>query len=118
MQNRSTTDRCYAKKAIEEMVRRIVLKFDPEQIILFGSQARGTATSDSDVDLLVVLKSVDSRRAKRLELRKELRGVGVAKDVVVTTLEEVDEYRDVVGSLIRPALKEGIKLYDRSQQET
>ena len=40
---------------IDEMVRRIAKRFDPDQIILFGSRARGTARHDSDVDLLVVM---------------------------------------------------------------
>jgi hypothetical protein len=40
---------------IDRMVKRIVKQFDPEQIILFGSQPRGDAGPDSDVDLLVVM---------------------------------------------------------------
>jgi len=43
-----------AQERIEEMVRRIVRRFAPEKIILFGSHARGTAGPDSDVDLLIV----------------------------------------------------------------
>jgi hypothetical protein len=38
---------------IDRIVKRIVRKFQPERIILFGSQARGDAASDCDVDLLV-----------------------------------------------------------------
>ena len=54
----STTKRISVKVAIREMVRRIVKQFDPEKIILFGSQARGDAGPDSDVDLLVVMRVV------------------------------------------------------------
>lgn len=43
------------EKAIKEMVKRIVRQFQPEKIILFGSHARGTSRSDSDIDLLVVM---------------------------------------------------------------
>ena len=42
-------------RAIDQMVGRIVERFDPERIILFGSAARGEAGPDSDVDLLVVM---------------------------------------------------------------
>ena len=55
--------------AIAEMVRRIVERFDPEKIILFGSHARGDATPDSDVDLLVVMpvQGSSARRKSRFE---------------------------------------------------
>lgn len=40
------------------MVDRIVERFDPEKIILFGSHARGDAGPDSDVDLVSVVRDV------------------------------------------------------------
>ena len=43
---------------VDQMVRRIVERFDPERIILFGSLARDEARADSDVDLLVVFHSL------------------------------------------------------------
>jgi predicted nucleotidyltransferase len=51
-----------AGKKIDAMVRRIVQRFDPEKVILFGSHARGTAGPDSDVDLLVVMTVRGSKR--------------------------------------------------------
>ena len=39
---------------VERMVQVIVEEVDPEQVILFGSRARGDAAADSDVDLIVV----------------------------------------------------------------
>jgi len=41
-------------RVLDEMVQVIVREVDPEQVILFGSQASGLASSDSDVDLVVV----------------------------------------------------------------
>jgi predicted nucleotidyltransferase len=63
MTNQAATPSASVKEAIEEMVRRIVERFDPERIILFGSHARGTANPDSDIDLLVVMPVVGSTRA-------------------------------------------------------
>ena len=40
-------------QTIARMVRRLARRFKPEQIILFGSHARGEAGPDSDVDFLV-----------------------------------------------------------------
>ncbi len=49
-------------QAIDGMVRILVERFEPEQIILFGSCARGTAGPDSDVDLMVVMPVDESTR--------------------------------------------------------
>jgi predicted nucleotidyltransferase len=98
---------------IDEMVRRIVDQFHPEKIILFGSHARGAASPDSDVDLLVVMPVKGSKRAKRVEIRVAVSDLDVSKDIVVATPEELERYRDVVGTIIRPALREGKVLYER-----
>lgn len=99
---------------VQEMVRRIVERFQPEQIILFGSHARGTAGPDSDVDLLVVLREPGSRLQKQLEIRVALHGMGIAKDIVVATPEDMARARSLPGTLIRSALREGRVLYERA----
>lgn len=103
-----------AQEIIQEMVRRIVAKFDPVQIILFGSYARGTAGPDSDVDLLVVMPIDSSHKEKNLEVSLELHAMGLAKDVFVVTPEEVQKYRDIVGTIIKTAVHEGKVLYERA----
>jgi len=102
-----------AQDIIADMVERIVEGFDPHQIILFGSYARGTAGPDSDVDLLVVMPVEGSRRQQRVAIRVALRGMGLAKDVFVVTPEEVERYGDLVGTLVYPALRDGKVLYER-----
>jgi predicted nucleotidyltransferase len=99
--------------AIEMMVARLVDRFDPDQIILFGSQARGTAAPGSDVDLLVIMPVSGSKRAKQLEMRVALHDIAVAKDIILATPDEVARRRDIVGTIIRPALREGKVLYAR-----
>jgi len=49
---------------LNEVVGRIVSAADPERIVLFGSQAEGTAGKDSDLDILVLMRS-DRPRARR-----------------------------------------------------
>ncbi|MDD5308915.1 MAG: nucleotidyltransferase domain-containing protein [Deltaproteobacteria bacterium] len=93
------------------MVRRIVEGFHPSQVILFGSHARGEALEDSDVDLLIVMPVSGSRRTKQVEIRLALRDIRAAKDIVVVTPEEVERYRDVIGTIVEPALREGKVLY-------
>ena len=55
------------KTVITKMVERIVESFQPVKIILFGSHARGTAHTESDVDLMVVMPVIGSKREKQIE---------------------------------------------------
>lgn len=98
---------------VDKMVRRIVERFRPERVILFGSHARGTAGPDSDVDLLVVMRFQGSRHKKQVEIRMALRDIGVPEDVIVTTPEDFAWRKEIVGTIEYPAAKEGKVLYAR-----
>jgi uncharacterized protein len=96
---------------IDRMVKRIVRKFHPEKIILFGSQARGDAGPDSDVDLLIVMPVAGSKRDKRVEIRLALHDIKVPKDILISTPEEFAWRKDYVGTVERPAAREGKVLH-------
>jgi predicted nucleotidyltransferase len=98
---------------IMPMVERIARDFHPLRIILFGSQARGDAGPDSDIDLLVVLPEVADKRQAAISMRRALAGFPVSKDIVVTTPAEIARRGDLVGTVLRPALREGRILYER-----
>ena len=101
-------------KIITAMVQRIVERFEPEKVILFGSHARGTGGPDSDVDLLVVVPATDSKREKQLAIRLALHEFSLPKDVIVTTPEEFAWRKHIPGTVERPAAKEGKVLYARA----
>lgn len=103
-----------AQEKIQEMTRRIVERFDPEKIILFGSHARGSAGPDSDVDLLVVMHVRGSKREKGVEIGMALHDIRIPKDIIVTTPEEFEWRKEVVGTIERPAAREGEVLYARA----
>jgi len=105
-----------ADTLVDNMVARVTGRFDPVRVLLFGSRARGDARADSDVDLLVVLPEVDDARRAAIEIRRALADFPVAKDVIVTTPEEIARRGDVVGSILRPALREGIVVYERATE--
>jgi predicted nucleotidyltransferase len=67
---RKSAKRLTVQESIDLLVQRIVKKFHPEQIILFGSQARGDAGPDSDIDLLVVMNF----QGRKLDTMVELQG--------------------------------------------
>jgi len=93
------------------MVKRIVAKFDPDRIILFGSHARGDAGPDSDVDLLVVMPVEGSKREKQLEVRMALGRLGVPVDIILSRPEDFEWRKDYVGTIEHPAWREGKVLY-------
>ncbi|MBI1953341.1 MAG: nucleotidyltransferase domain-containing protein [Candidatus Omnitrophica bacterium] len=93
------------------MVRRIVERFHPDQIVLFGSYARGQGGPDSDVDLLVVMPIRGSKRNMQLQVRLALHDIRLPKDVIVVTPEQVERQRDIPGTIVRPAFLEGKVLY-------
>lgn len=92
---------------IDIMTDRIVRDFDPLQIILFGSQARGDSDADSDVDMLVVFSELADKREKALDISRALADVPVAKDILVSTPEELERHRARIGSVLRYAQQEG-----------
>jgi predicted nucleotidyltransferase len=97
---------------LAEVVERIVRKFAPVKIILFGSWARGEATKDSDLDLLVVLPTVQHKRRAAIEVLRSLSELPISKDVVVTTPEEIRTRGHIAGDILRPALQEGKVMYE------
>src|SRR5574337_93288 len=96
-----------ADAAIQTMVDRIVQRFHPLRVILFGSHARGSAVPESDVDLLVVLREVADKRRTTVEIRRALGDLPVSKGIIVTTPDEIARRGDLVGSALRPALRDG-----------
>ncbi len=110
VQSRFTT----ASETIDEMVRRIVERFEPERVILFGSRATGQAGLDSDADFLVVMRCAVSPSQQAVEIRRTLADLPLGKDIVVVTPEYFERYRDVVGTIVWPAVREGKLLYERA----
>jgi uncharacterized protein len=99
---------------LREITGRIRAVSDPEQIILFGSYARGDAGPDSDLDLLVIEREVAAPRRASTALRRVLRGLPAPVDVIVASSSDVERYRDITGLVLYPALREGRVLYDVS----
>lgn len=92
---------------IEEAGRRLAAAAPDADIILFGSRARGEAWSDSDLDLLVIEPDFARRGEEYGRLRRELRGLDVAIDLIVYRKREADKWSGVPGTFLNRALGEG-----------
>ena len=103
---------------LERMVRTIVDEVDPEQVILFGSRARGDATAESDFDFIVVeagpFGAGRSRHDEEARLYRALAGCGAPKDILVYSRDDVEHWRDSLNHVLARALREGKVLYERS----
>jgi uncharacterized protein len=96
---------------IEIAVERIVQAVAPVRIILFGSTARGEAGVNSDLDVLIVMRSGAHRRQTAQKIYRALFGIGYAVDVVVVTEDDLKRHRQNPGMIIGTAMDEGRELY-------
>jgi predicted nucleotidyltransferase len=99
---------------IQRMVKRIVSRFAPDRIILFGSHARGCAGPDSDVDLLIIMPVQGSKQEQAIKIGVALHDIRIPKDLIVVTPEEFEWRKDVIGTIEWPAWREGKVLYART----
>ena len=105
------------QEILQEIVQRLVKTVQPEQIILFGSQARDEAREDSDVDLLVIESEPFGPQRSRLEeigrLESAIGRLSLSTDLLVYSRDEIERWRDSPRHVIGRALREGKVLYAR-----
>jgi predicted nucleotidyltransferase len=98
--------------ALDEILRRLVASYQPLEVYLFGSKARGDSGPDSDYDLLVVVPDDAPPERKRSRLAYEvLRGTGLAADVLVCTRSYFEPRRFLKASFPGTVLREGRLLH-------
>ncbi len=100
---------------IDEIVTRIVEVAQPEQVILFGSAARGTASRHSDLDFLVIKAGRYNSRTVAGAIYRRMRGIVTAIDLVIVTPKQVEDYKNSPFSVVYPALSDGKVVYARKK---
>ena len=103
------------RTTIDAITRLIVERFEPEQIILFGSCARGDTDENSDLDLLVVLCHNDEQGQPRaIAIRLAIaENFVLPVDVLIRSADVVDKYRRDPNSMISRMLEDSEVLHDR-----
>jgi len=86
-------------------------KLSPQAIVLFGSHAKGTASPDSDVDILVV-KETSEPFNKRITDAHRVIHSKIPVDVIVLTPSELQKY-NLTSSFYKSILENGKVLYGR-----
>jgi len=104
-----------ANAVIRDAARRIAAAVSPEEIVLFGSQADGTARPQSDIDLLIIMPdaaSVSSDRRKDFRnVYDALRGIEHPIDVLLYSRSEAEARRNNNAHPVGSALTTGKVLY-------
>ena len=101
------------ERQIQQVATQLGNAANAQQVILFGSHARGEATEHSDVDLLVVAETDLPRHKRAVSLYKQFRPYPFGMDIVVYTPGEVEEGKKSALTFVSTVLREGKKLYER-----
>ena len=96
---------------IKRLCAQIAAAFHPERIILFGSQAYGKPTADSDVDLLVIMphKGPGAEQATRIRLKVR---APFPMDLLVRSPQKIDQRLAWGDCFIEEILEKGKVLYE------
>ncbi len=100
------------REIIKNVVYSVISKNDVESIIVFGSQARGDATSDSDTDICVVTKD-EIKSEQALSLRGKMRKMFITNynldtDIIMRSKYRFDRFSGVVSAFEATIKREGM----------
>ena len=98
-------------KLVERTVQRLVRAFAPEQIILFGSYAKGTTHIRSDVDLLVVTNIPVDRGSHMKRVRQLTSDCFPQVDIVFATPTDLVNAKTAKSPFLLSVLGTGISIY-------
>lgn len=101
-------------KEIRSFVNEVVHLFKPERIILFGSHASDSTTSQSDVDLLVIMDFEGRPHQQAFNIRRAIKR-SFPLDLLVRRPADVDHRLRMGDFFIKEIVEEGKVLYERTR---
>lgn len=96
---------------VERITQKIAEAIRPDKIILFGSRAKGTATPESDVDLVVVYSGSKTKREIQREIHRLFLRRDFSMDVIVVNPDYLEKFKKVANSLAREVDEAGVVCY-------
>lgn len=97
---------------IKRLTALLIEAAKPQRIIMFGSQARGEASEDSDLDVMAVEEGAADRAAEKVRLNRLLRSFDIPVDLLVVSAGKFNYWRDTPGNIYFEAATEGEFLYE------
>jgi predicted nucleotidyltransferase len=96
---------------IQDFVDKVVAEFSPQRVILFGSYARGEATPNSDVDLLVIMPTKMHALEQAVKIRQRVNH-HFPMDLLVRTPRDVKQRLKLGDFFLKTILAEGKVLHE------
>jgi predicted nucleotidyltransferase len=98
---------------LDQIVSLIVSAASPDQIILFGSYARGDNTEKSDIDLLIVKKNLENGRKIVDTLYRSFfdNDIDIAVDLITIDYDKYNKLKNEIGYIYKTISKEGKVIY-------
>lgn len=104
-----------SQQTIEQVKEALIKEFNPVEIYLFGSYAWGHPTDESDLDIFVVVDKASEDRIKMLVRgHRSLNDFDIAKDIVINTKDEFDEWSQEVPRLSYKIKNKGKRIYAKA----
>ena len=98
---------------IKQALQEVIVKFQPEKIILFGSYAEGNVTPDSDVDLLIIVAGNKPSWEMAIDISLMIKHT-FPMDILVRTPQELKERIRKGDFFLKEVLEKGKILYERT----
>lgn len=96
---------------VERITAKIAEAVHPDKIILFGSRAKGNATPESDVDLVVIYSGPKTTREIEVEIQRLFMPRDFSMDVFVMRPQELETRKKFVNTLAREVSERGVVCY-------
>ena len=100
------------KTEIQNIKDQIIMKYNPERIVLFGSVARNSFNDNSDIDILVVKRTDKNKFQRMCELRRMI-NYNIPLDILVYTPEELELASKQENDFVKTIYNEGVVLYEQ-----
>jgi len=98
---------------IQFIIDKIINKFSPEKIMLFGSRAIGKNGAESDYDILVLKSNLSNKRNFVFDLYRLIGNEPFAIDFVVDTPENFEKNSSNQFMIYKNIKNEGKVIYER-----